>query len=74
MIKDEMGAEVAFSESTPVADFDSVFRRFAEQGYDLIIGHGFEFGDVVMRIAPDFPNVKFVAGGNPTSVPPTWPG
>ena len=65
MIEEELGAEVAFSESTAVADFDAVYRDFADRGFDLIIGHGFEFGEVALRIGPDYPDIHFVAGGNP---------
>lgn len=65
MIKEKFGAEVAFSENTPVANFDQVYRDFADQGYNVIIGHGFEFGDVALRVAPDYPDIKFIVDSNP---------
>ncbi|MFC2029342.1 BMP family protein [Chloroflexota bacterium] len=65
MIEEELGAEIAFSELTPVADFVNTYRDFADQGYDIIIGHGFEFGDPAMEVAPDYPDIKFIVDSNP---------
>ncbi len=65
MIRDQLGAEVAFSENTPVANFVQVYRDFADQGYDVIIGHGFEYGDVALEVAPDYPDIKFIVDSNP---------
>jgi len=64
-MQEEMGAEIAYSENTPVADFVNTYRDFADQGYDVIIGHGFEFGDVALEVAPDYPDIKFIVDSNP---------
>lgn len=64
-IRDELGAEIAFSENTPVANFVQVYRDFADQGYDVIIGHGTEFGDIALQVAPDYPKIKFIVDSNP---------
>jgi basic membrane protein A len=64
-IKKKYGAEVAYAEKVPVADFVNTYRDFADQGYDVIIGHGFEFGDIALQVAPDYPNVKFIVDSNP---------
>ncbi len=63
-IEAQLGAETAYSETTPVANFEQVYRDFANQGYDVIIGHGFEFGDVALKVAPDYPDIKFVVDSN----------
>jgi basic membrane protein A len=65
MIESELGAETAFSENTPVADFQQVYRSYGDQGYDVIIGHGFEFGEVALEIAPEYPDIYFVVTNNP---------
>lgn len=65
MIKEEFDAETAFSENTPVANFEQVYRDFADQGFDVIIGHGTEFGDVALKVAPGYPNIKFIVDSNP---------
>jgi basic membrane protein A len=38
-----------------------VFIDLAGQGYQILIGHTFEFGVYMQDIAPDFPNTIFVA-------------
>ena len=64
-IEEQLGAEIAFSENTPVADFVNTYRDFADQGYNVIIGHGFEFGDMAMEVAPDYPDITFIVDSNP---------
>ena len=59
-IEEELGAEVAYSESVPASDYEEVFRGYASQGYDMVIGHGFEFGDAAIEVASDFEDVMFV--------------
>ncbi len=65
MIEEQLGAEIAYSENTPVAEFEQVYRQFADDGNNVIIGHGFEFGDVALAVAPDYPDVKFIVDSNP---------
>jgi len=65
LIEKELNAETAYSEHTPIAEFEQVYRDFAEQGFDVVIGHGFEFGDVALNVAPDYPDVKFIVGMHP---------
>ena len=48
------GIETAYTESVPVPDIEAAFRGYAEEGYTLIIGHGFEFGEPALKVAPDF--------------------
>jgi basic membrane protein A len=59
-LKDE-GFDVAFSENVPQADIPQVTRGYADDGYNLIIGHGFEFGSAFLEIAPEYPDQKFFA-------------
>lgn len=63
------GYETAYTESIPIPDIEAAFRGYAEQGYNLIIGHGFEFGEPALKVAPDFPNTFFhVSGKAPPNV------
>ncbi len=63
------GYETAYTESVPVPDIEAGFRGYAEQGFGLIIGHGFEFGEPALKVAPDFPNNYFhVSGKAPPDV------
>src|SRR5262249_13228666 len=46
------------------ATAEPVIREYATRGYDLIIGHGIELVDPIVKVAKDFPKVHFtVAGG-----------
>lgn len=58
--EEKLGAEISVSENTKASDFEKVFRNYAKEGNDLIIGHGFEFGDAAMAVADEFPDVMFV--------------
>jgi len=57
------GYEVTYTENVPVPNIEETFRNYAEQGYDLIIGHGFEFGDPALRVAAQFPDTWFFVSG-----------
>jgi basic membrane protein A len=59
-IKKLTGAKVAYSENTPPPKFVSTLSNYAAQGYDVVIGQGFEFGDPIMKVAPKYPKTKFI--------------
>ncbi len=45
-----------------VADIEPALRDYAQQGYDLVIGHGFQFQEPIIKVAADFPKVHFALG------------
>lgn len=53
--------ETAYSENVGIADGEAAFRDYAAQGYNLVIGHGFQFGEPAVRVSAQFPNTKFMA-------------
>jgi len=55
------GFEVAFAENVTQAKISQVVQGYADDGYDLIIGHGFEFGSAFIELAPQYPDQKFFA-------------
>lgn len=59
----EEGYDVAFTENVGIAAIEEAMRNYASESYDLVIGHGFEFGEPAMRVAPEFPDVKFFVSG-----------
>ncbi|QRN86771.1 BMP family protein [Clostridia bacterium] len=69
-IQEKYGAEIAYNESTPISDYDEVFRLYASSGYDIVFGHGGEFGDAAMRVAPEFPDVQFAVTSTNIVQPP----
>jgi basic membrane protein A and related proteins len=44
---------------------EPVIRQYASKGYDLIIGHGIELSEPILKVAKDFPKVHFSASGGP---------
>ncbi len=45
---------------------EPVIRQFAARGYDLVIGHGIDVSEPILRVAPQFPDVHFSASGDAT--------
>lgn len=57
-------SEIALSESVPPgAEAERALRAYAEQGFNPIIAHSFDFGDNVKKVAEDFPDTIFVYAG-----------
>ena len=66
-IQEEMGGpskfEFVYSEGMFVVDdAAAAIRDYASQGYNLVIGHGSQYGSSLQEIAPDFPNTSFAWG------------
>jgi basic membrane lipoprotein Med (substrate-binding protein (PBP1-ABC) superfamily) len=59
-IKDSLGARTSAIQTRTPAEFEENFRQYGAQGYDLVIGHGFEYQDAAVRVAPEFPKTVFV--------------
>lgn len=58
--KKELGIQLKFVETSDDAAIESTLRSFAQKKFDLIIGVGFAMADGVRRVAPQFPDLKFV--------------
>lgn len=59
-IESEYGAEV----SNQVASGDTIkesMRQYAQKGYQLVLGHGFEYNEPGVQVAADFPDTTFVS-------------
>jgi basic membrane lipoprotein Med (substrate-binding protein (PBP1-ABC) superfamily) len=59
-IRDSLGAQISHVQTKTPAEFEENFRQYGAQGYDLVIGHGFEFQDAAVRVAPEFPKTMYV--------------
>jgi basic membrane protein A and related proteins len=51
----------AYAENISLAQMQEVARGYADDGFDLILGHGFEFSNTLLDIAPDYPRQDFFA-------------
>ncbi len=54
-----------------VADIEPTLRDFAERGYNLIFGHGFQFMEPLIKVAGEFPDVNFALGTGFKTLPNT---
>jgi basic membrane protein A len=52
--------KVSIQENTTFAQSESALLQFARQGYDVVIGHGFQFGDPAKKIHKQFPKTWFI--------------
>lgn len=48
-------------ENVDIADAESAYRQLAADGYDIIIGHGYQYGEPAAAVSAEFPNKYFLA-------------
>lgn len=65
-VRDSLGAHISHIQTKTPAEFEEQFRQYGAQGYDLVIGHGFEFQDAAKRVGPDFPHTVYVTTSGTT--------
>ncbi|HEY8139856.1 MAG TPA: BMP family protein [Nitrososphaera sp.] len=59
-IETHYGIAVAKEDNIGIADIESSLSKYAREDYDLIIAHGFQWGDPAVRVGKQFPEVKIV--------------
>ncbi|ONI85325.1 hypothetical protein ALI144C_13565 [Actinosynnema sp. ALI-1.44] len=58
----EISLQIRESVINPV-DAEPIFRQYAAEGYDLVIGWGFSYADAIFRTAKEFPGSHFLTTG-----------
>lgn len=58
--KEELGIETAFREEVTQDEQLEVIRQFAQEGYNIIIGQGGQFGEALQIVAKEFPDQHFI--------------
>ncbi len=59
----ESAMEIAYTENMfDVTAAAEAIRDYADEGYNLIIAHGTQYGSLLFDIAPDYPNTSFAWG------------
>jgi basic membrane lipoprotein Med (substrate-binding protein (PBP1-ABC) superfamily) len=67
-LKDSLGASVSHIQTKTPAEFEENFRQYGVQGYDLVIGNGFEYQDAAARVAPSYPKTHYaITSGRATA-------
>lgn len=59
-IESELGAKVSNQEAKE-AQITDAMRSYAQDGYNLVIGHGFEYNEPGSLVSKDFPNTVFIS-------------
>ena len=59
-IEAELGAEIDYVESLTPDVWEADFRAYAMDGYHLIFGHGYEYQEAAIAVAPDYPEIVFI--------------
>jgi len=57
---EEFDLETAYVEEVAQDEQVEVIRQFAQQGYDIIIGQGGQFGEALMTVAKEYPDQDFI--------------
>ncbi len=59
----ESAMEIAYTENMfDVTAAAQAIRDYADEGYNLIIAHGTQYGTSLFDIAPDYPDTSFAWG------------
>lgn len=67
-IQAELGAEIQNVVASSPADIRDAMRSYAQKGFDLVIGHGFEYNAIGIEVGKDFPETVFIStSGNETA-------
>ena len=59
-IRDSLGAQISHIQTRTPAEFEENFLQYGAKGYDLVFGHGFEFQDAALRVAPRYPHTIYI--------------
>jgi basic membrane protein A len=52
--------KVSFQENTPIAEMENALSNYARDGYDVVIGHGFQFAEPAMNVHKRYPKTWFI--------------
>jgi len=65
-IEAELDARIAQVETKTPPEFEDGFREYAEAGFDLCFGHGFEFQDAAAAVGAEYPETIFITSSGTT--------
>lgn len=60
LLEADYGCETAYTENLTPDDIEAAFADYAANGFDVVIGHGYEFGDPAVEVAEQYPDTKFI--------------
>ena len=63
-LEEMYGCTTTYVESIALSDSEDVFRAYAEDGYNVIIGHSGGYASALKAVATDYPDKYFIIGGS----------
>ena len=58
---EKFGLETTIVENIDVASSEAAYRQLAAEGWDIIIGHGYQYGEPAAIVSAEFPDKYFLA-------------
>lgn len=58
--KETHDIEISYTENMQATEMESAFTDYAAQGYQIIIGLGYQFGDPAIFVASKYPETNFI--------------
>ena len=62
--------KVTVQENITFAQSEEAMRAYARDGFDVVIGHGFQFGEPATKLYKEFPKTWFVVNTAKVATPP----
>lgn len=59
-IQQKYNFSIATEDNVPIPDIEMTLRKYCESEYDLIIAHGFQWGQPALQVAQIYPQAKIV--------------
>jgi basic membrane protein A len=59
-IEQKYNFSIALEDNIAIPDIEMTLRKYAESGYDLIIAHGFQWGEPALQVGQTYPQTKIV--------------
>lgn len=59
-IEQKYNSSIALEDNVAIPDIEMTLRKYAESGYDLIIAHGFQWGEPALQVGQTYPQTKIV--------------
>ena len=59
-MKSKYAIDLTASDGIAIPDIESTLTDYADGGAKLIIAQGFQWGDPVLKVSPQYPDTKFV--------------
>jgi basic membrane protein A len=58
---EKFGFKTSIMENVDIASSEAAFRQLAAEGYDIVIGHGYQYGEPAVAVSSEFPDNYFLA-------------